>query len=106
MFKRFYEKENIIMGFSNSSTCEIGLSDTTKVPWQSVLYLLDECSTSSLNKNESLDSSFSDSVCGYSALYISGNHNKNKCLDDDCSNSSSNDSPSDSSDSSSSDSGF
>lgn len=57
-FKRFYEKENIIMGFSNSSTCEIGLSDTTKVPWQSVLYLLDECSTSSLNKNKSLDSSF------------------------------------------------
>jgi len=31
-------------GFSNSLTCEIGLSQHSGIPYQSILYLLDEVS--------------------------------------------------------------
>ena len=35
---------NIKRGFSTSSTCEIGLSGAAKVPFQHIMYLVDECS--------------------------------------------------------------
>ncbi|WP_117234751.1 FAD-binding and (Fe-S)-binding domain-containing protein [Vibrio maerlii] len=37
--------ENCTRGFSNSRTCEIGLSHHSGVPYQSILYLVDEVST-------------------------------------------------------------
>jgi D-lactate dehydrogenase len=38
--------ENCTRGFSNSRTCEIGLSHHSGIPYQSILYLVDEASTS------------------------------------------------------------
>lgn len=43
-FGKFYQKSGLKVGYSNSSTCEIGLSDSSKFPWQSIAYLLDKCS--------------------------------------------------------------
>ena len=37
------ERESIVRGFSNSRTCEIGLSTHSGIPYQSLLYLIDEC---------------------------------------------------------------
>ncbi len=37
------EREGIKRGFSNSRTCEIGLSTHSGVPYQSLVYLIDEC---------------------------------------------------------------
>ncbi|MCK6264068.1 FAD-binding oxidoreductase [Vibrio sp. ZSDE26] len=37
--------ENCTRGFSNSKTCEIGLSHHSGVPYQSILYLVDEVTT-------------------------------------------------------------
>lgn len=37
------EREGIVRGFSNSRTCEIGLSTHSGIPYQSLLYLIDEC---------------------------------------------------------------
>lgn len=39
------EANNIKRGFSNSRTCEIGLSNNSGVPYQSIVYLVDECTT-------------------------------------------------------------
>lgn len=39
------EAAGIKRGFSNSRTCEIGLSTNSGVPYQSLIYLIDECST-------------------------------------------------------------
>ncbi len=39
------EKAGIKRGFSNSRTCEIGLTTNSGVPYQSLIYLLDECTT-------------------------------------------------------------
>jgi D-lactate dehydrogenase len=35
---------NCVRGFSNSRTCEIGLSHHSGIPYQSILYLVDEAS--------------------------------------------------------------
>lgn len=37
------EKAGIIAGYSNSRTCEIGLSTHSGVPWMSIVYLVDRC---------------------------------------------------------------
>jgi len=37
------EKAGIKRGFSNSRTCEIGLSTHSGVPYQSLIYIIDEC---------------------------------------------------------------
>lgn len=39
------EKARIVTGYSNSRTCEIGLTTNTGVPYQSIVYLVDECTT-------------------------------------------------------------
>jgi D-lactate dehydrogenase len=43
-FKRFYKNSAINIGFSNSSTCEIGLSEASGFSWQHIAYLLDRAS--------------------------------------------------------------
>lgn len=42
-FGIFYEKSKLKVGYSNSSTCEIGLSDSSKMSWQNIAYLVDRC---------------------------------------------------------------
>ncbi len=37
------EKEGIHMGYSNSRTCEIGLTTNSGIPYQSIAYLVDKC---------------------------------------------------------------
>ncbi len=37
------EKTGVKRGFSNSRTCEIGLTTNSGVPYQSIVYLVDEC---------------------------------------------------------------
>ena len=37
------EKAGVKRGFSNSRTCEIGLTTNSGVPYQSIVYLVDEC---------------------------------------------------------------
>ena len=39
------EANGIRRGFSNSRTCEIGLTTNSGVPYQSLVYLIDECTT-------------------------------------------------------------
>ena len=39
------EKAGVKRGFSNSRTCEIGLTTHSGVPYQSLIYLIDECTT-------------------------------------------------------------
>ena len=39
------EAAGIKRGFSNSRTCEIGLTTHSGVPYQSLIYLIDECTT-------------------------------------------------------------
>lgn len=39
------EREGVRRGFSNSRTCEIGLTTHSGVPYQSLLYLIDECTS-------------------------------------------------------------
>lgn len=39
------EKAGIKRGFSNSRTCEIGLTTNSGIPYQSLIYLIDECTT-------------------------------------------------------------
>ena len=45
-FKRFYQNSAVNIGFSNSSTCEIGLSEASGFSWQHIAYLLDSVSVS------------------------------------------------------------
>lgn len=45
------EKAHVKRGFSNSRTCEIGLTTHSGVPYQSLIYLIDECTTVKENKN-------------------------------------------------------
>lgn len=40
-FAKFYDDKDIKFAFSNSSTCEIGLSDATNISWQHIAYLID-----------------------------------------------------------------
>lgn len=44
------EKKHIEVGYSNSRTCEIGLTTHTDVPYMSIIYLVDKC-TSPKKKN-------------------------------------------------------
>jgi D-lactate dehydrogenase len=39
------EKSRIEVGYSNSRTCEIGLETNSGIPYQSIAYLVDECTT-------------------------------------------------------------
>ncbi|MBQ3960352.1 MAG: hypothetical protein II683_01005, partial [Muribaculaceae bacterium] len=39
------ENAGIKRGFSNSRTCEIGLTTNSGIPYQSLIYLIDECTT-------------------------------------------------------------
>ena len=39
------ERGGIKRGFSNSRTCEIGLTTNSGIPYQSLVYLIDECTT-------------------------------------------------------------
>ena len=39
------EKEKVIAGYSNSRTCEIGLSTNGRVPYMSIIYLVDRVTT-------------------------------------------------------------
>nr|WP_323820347.1 hypothetical protein [Campylobacter upsaliensis] len=42
--KNYFANLKITRFYSSSSTCEIGLSDTTRHSWQHLIYLLDELS--------------------------------------------------------------
>ena len=39
------EKRGIRMGYSNSRTCEIGLTTNSGIPYESIVYLVDKCTT-------------------------------------------------------------
>lgn len=39
------EKNHIEIGYSNSRTCEIGLQSNTGIPYMSIVYLVNECTT-------------------------------------------------------------
>jgi D-lactate dehydrogenase len=39
------EKNHIEVGYSNSRTCEIGLETNTGIPYMSIVYLVNECTT-------------------------------------------------------------
>ena len=39
------EKKGIRMGYSNSRTCEIGLTTNSGIPYESIVYLVDKCTT-------------------------------------------------------------
>ena len=39
------EQNNIEIGYSNSRTCEIGLQTHSGIPYMSIVYLVDECTT-------------------------------------------------------------
>ena len=45
------EANNIQIGYSNSRTCEIGLATNTGIPYVSIAYLVDECTTPATDKN-------------------------------------------------------
>ena len=40
------ENKGIRMGYSNSRTCEIGLTTNSGIPYESIVYLVDQCTTS------------------------------------------------------------
>lgn len=42
--KDYFLQKNIKRFYASSSTCEIGLSETTNLAWQHIIYLLDEVS--------------------------------------------------------------
>ncbi len=39
------EENHIEVGYSNSRTCEIGLQSNTDIPYMSIVYLVNECTT-------------------------------------------------------------
>ena len=39
------EAAGVKRGFSNSRTCEVGLTTHSGIPYQSIVYLVDECTT-------------------------------------------------------------
>ncbi|WP_163565073.1 FAD-binding and (Fe-S)-binding domain-containing protein [Helicobacter suis] len=43
---RFYEDKSVKRGFCSSSTCEVGLSQHAKIPFQHIAYLVDACAQS------------------------------------------------------------
>ncbi|WP_104683158.1 FAD-binding and (Fe-S)-binding domain-containing protein [Helicobacter felis] len=42
-FSRFYKDKGLKRGFCSSSTCEVGLSQHSKIPFQHIAYLVDAC---------------------------------------------------------------
>ena len=46
------EKNHIEVGYSNSRTCEIGLESNTGIPYMSIVYLVNECTTSRNSNNK------------------------------------------------------
>ena len=46
------EERNIQIGYSNSRTCEIGLTTNSGIPYVSIAYLVDECTTANDRKEE------------------------------------------------------
>ena len=46
------EKNHIEVGYSNSRTCEIGLESNTGIPYMSIVYLVNECTTPKKNINQ------------------------------------------------------
>jgi D-lactate dehydrogenase len=40
------EANHIEVGYSNSRTCEIGFETNTGIPYMSIVYLVNECTTS------------------------------------------------------------
>ena len=46
------EERNIQIGYSNSRTCEIGLTTNSGIPYVSIAYLVDECTTAKDRKEE------------------------------------------------------
>lgn len=44
--KEQIENSNVKLGYSNSRTCEIGLNTNTGIPFVSIVYLVDKCTTS------------------------------------------------------------
>ena len=49
-WKQKIEKENIQIGYSNSRTCEIGLTTNAGIPYVSIAYLVDECTKVKINQ--------------------------------------------------------
>lgn len=45
------EKEKIVTGYSNSRTCEIGLTTNSGIPYISIVYLVNECARPKKNDN-------------------------------------------------------
>ena len=45
------EANHIEVGYSNSRTCEIGLETNAGIPYMSIVYLVNECTTAKENKN-------------------------------------------------------
>lgn len=43
------EKAGVKTGYSNSRTCEIGLTTNAGIPYISIVYLVDKCTTSKIN---------------------------------------------------------
>ena len=39
------EEKGVVEGFSTSRTCEIGLATNSGVPYKSIVYLVDRCTT-------------------------------------------------------------
>ena len=48
------EANHIEVGYSNSRTCEIGLETNTGIPYMSIVYLVNECTTPKKTNEESL----------------------------------------------------
>ena len=46
------ENAGIKVGYSNSRTCEIGLTTNAGIPYVSIIYLVDRCTTTKYDKNE------------------------------------------------------
>lgn len=44
--KKQIEAANIRQGYSNSRTCEIGLTNNSGIPYKSIVYLVDRCTDS------------------------------------------------------------
>ncbi len=50
--KDYYKDKSVTRGFGSSSTCEIGLSDSTDFAWQHIAYLVDSVSEVKKGNNE------------------------------------------------------
>ena len=48
------EANHIEVGYSNSRTCEIGLQSNTGIPYMSIVYLVNECTTAKAAQNTNL----------------------------------------------------